>query len=383
MLALYGCQKPMVKSNTQTSSTQWNAITLNTYCTLNGVLDDRTKRSISALTKVDLVGLQEVVVTQQKKQLAQSLKGHQFVFSNHTQVEYPMASYVPSASILTLGFLIIGLSTGLLKIGLIDQATFWGLLTPGFLCTLIGIAIHPHMLIKLLGCCAETPHQMAHQKADHMGLALAVNSSEFSNLKVIYSQPFNHLGYTFPSPISCTPYQCHLALFARTFIQISYCRPGVLIAHTETKKDRKKIYLANAHLATGMNNDKRLLQVKELSQLLKSKIPSNCPMFLFMDANESPDGKANQYLKSLGLKDVWHEIHGSTKRGYIWNNKNKLIQEHSTIQEPDQRIDYIFYKEGEKSTIDLQTAELIGVEFPFSDHYGIQATILHRTNLKE
>jgi len=151
------------------------------------------------------------------------------------------------------------------------------------------------------------------------------------------------------------------------------------------------LHIMNTHLNTGVHNSERIKQVDELIEFTE-KFPSsvgadNCGTILCGDTNAHHEEPEMKHLFTNCFQDCWN-VSGSSypktlpskksnPKGFTWHDKNPLTA--GLLKEPDQRVDYVAYRNQSLSESKLAIrpvdCQVVLDSAPHvSDHYGVLAT---------
>lgn len=140
--------------------------------------------------------------------------------------------------------------------------------------------------------------------------------------------------------------------------------------------------LVNTHLNVGLGNSKRLLQVKELADCMHQlSISKEVPVVVGGDTNADAKDPEIKFLYDQGFCDTYltyykGDLSNAPRHGDTWDNSNPLA--HGFLIEPNQRVDYIMFKNCHSSKGFLvEKSMLLFDQEPFvSDHYGVLSQLL-------
>ncbi|MEW6058362.1 MAG: endonuclease/exonuclease/phosphatase family protein [Bdellovibrionota bacterium] len=145
----------------------------------------------------------------------------------------------------------------------------------------------------------------------------------------------------------------------------------------ELEIEGSRILLANTHLSNGVTNPRRIHQLKQIVKEIKRRDQArgfSCPAIFCGDTNA--DGKQPE-MKWLhgeaGFIDSYvvanPDLEKAPHKGNTWDNKNALTQ--GNLKEPDQRVDYVSIRPGERHEVEVLSSKLVFDAKPVSDHYGV------------
>ena len=131
---------------------------------------------------------------------------------------------------------------------------------------------------------------------------------------------------------------------------------GRAIQYTEFEYNNRQIIMVNIHLNEGHNKTKRMNEITQIYDFIKSR--KKDIIILAGDFNSKPSSEVYKFLINHGFKSVIKEIHGGEVN--TWPSKD-----------PTMCIDYIWIK-GDNVTI--KSAKIL--KYPqASDHHAIKAVI--------
>jgi len=146
------------------------------------------------------------------------------------------------------------------------------------------------------------------------------------------------------------------------------------------------VLIVNTHLSIGLNNTRRIHQVRELKrEVFKKSHGGRITAVLCGDKNADHAEPEMHYLRSRGFIDSYLQYYGGNlnlapKNGATWDNENPLTM--GFLVEPNQRLDYVFVKPAltstgsQQSDVQIENSQLCMNEAPFlSDHFGVMTTM--------
>lgn len=347
-------------------------MTFNCFTTLDGIQQERLERIIRLIQEEhpQILGMQELASTEARASLQIELKGLHWIFSDakwqyredgwHTTTRaafIPMIAALAIAPVVLLLCRVLGRDLSCLaKIGL------WGLAAGG------ALLLHPSVFLREIGLFWRAPCQLAAREMDRMGLAIGLEKTLFTDIQLLHESPFAEQGYTWPGLTSWRSFASYLLFSVRTWIQKVYLQPGYMVVSCHTQAGGRRFFVAVAHLATGVDNPKRLLQVQELLAVI-APLAEEAPVVLMMDGNTPPDSPEMGRLRQAGFLDCW-ELSNGNLPGHTWAARNPYTVS-PLFCDPAGRLDYVgvFWKKGLATCV----ATLCDRQQPCSDHFGVKA----------
>lgn len=173
--------------------------------------------------------------------------------------------------------------------------------------------------------------------------------------------------------LSRFPLRSHQEVIYKTESPLESYRRGLQLA--ELVVESASFWVVTTHLSwKPEDNVSRMGQVEELIDLTRSL---SGPILLSGDFNAPPTDPPIQRIREAGFADLFAALHPSDP-GITWDNQNPFIQSHS-VQFPDRRIDYLFFKNDSRTAWTPTGCEVVlnlpspeGI-YP-SDHCGVLAT---------
>eukprot|EP01083_Nonionella_stella_P067964 180108_1 len=308
----------------------------------------------------DIFCLQEAALKQHRAALSSNNIEQQYYIlcSNRFNVQYRFKSYIPM-----IFFLTIAISLGLARHGQLS-----------FICTvliLLAVIVYPPVFIQVMSCFSPVAKQMANHELDRQGLVIGINKSlRDKQPNILKAEPFATLGYEFLFN--------ELLGWVVRWVQYTYLRPGYMIVECGD------LLIVNAHFATGVVNQTRMQQVKELDDIINGivmeKQDTISRIFFCCDSNAHCDQPEMMYIeRHMQFVDCWKHCNPD-KDGFTWSKANELVNDGKFSDEPNQRVDYIWYKEqntNNETKYNVNNTDLIATSKPYlSDHFGVLTTFL-------